>query len=696
MDLLSALILRPLSLVRDGVYAALRNVPAPWPAVALVLLAGLLLLPVLLRIGGSRRQAEKGRTHSDRKTFQLLVFACLYLAILVGLLIPSEILNASPGEFVDVQFYRNPDRYLLQTALTGFGMFFLWPLVYGLLLSGRARRILAAVMTVLAGVGMIDYGFFGRGYGVISSLLRYETAIASPLGTVLLNALCLLAAAAGIVVAVRKWPSVVRAVCIYGCIALTAMTAVNFVSMEQKAAELKTISSRETEETPSFRLSRSGKNVVVIMLDRAIGGFVPYILNERPELARQFAGFTWYPNTLSYGFHTNIASPALYGGYDYIPDGLEARKDKMLPEKQNEALKIMPWNFRKAGYEVTVCDAPYANYQWIPDLSIYADDPSIRTFHTIGRFNEYKEEILRWEDQIRNRNLLCYSLMRTAPTLLQPFLYDGGNYLDPDADVLGDHPLWGVSTDFLNSYMVMKNLSAMTEVTEEGTDTFLMLTNEMTHNVLELQEPEYVPARGVDNSAYDAEHPVRTSEDGRVLNLAEGDELLRIHYQSDMAAFLLLGRWMDDLREWGVWDNTRIILVSDHSCYLGLTGIDLSHGRTDLPAVPGSSPEQWTDTTSYNPLLMVKDFGASALRTDDTFMTNADTPLLAMKGLIPDPVNPFTDQPLTDAARMSGEQHLIESSWDIATNNGAFFSDPVRITFRGFDIFDPDAWSLEK
>ena len=35
------------------------------------------------------------------------------------------------------------------------------------------------------------------------------------------------------------------------------------------------------------------------------------------------------------------------------------------------------------------------------------------------------------------------------------------------------------------------------------------------------------------------------------------------HYQVNMAAFLKLGEWFDYLRENGVYDNTRIIIVSD-------------------------------------------------------------------------------------------------------------------------------------
>ena len=358
----------------------------------------------------------------------------------------------------------------------------------------------------------------------------------------------------------------------------------------------------------------------------------------------------------------------------------------------------MPLNFLRNGYEVTVCDAPYANYQWIPDMSIYGDEPDIRTWNTIGTFDEYKEDIQAWLDRVRQRNLFCYSLFRCAPVLFQQGLYDQGRYLQADAGAEQEDgvALYGVSADFMNSYTVMTHLQDMTEVTDRDTDTFLMLTNEMTHNVIELQEPDYIPSRSVDNTAYEAEHHVRTSLTGEKLDLAAASELLKIHYHADMSAFIQLGKWFDRLREEGVYDNTRIILVSDHGCYLGLTGVNLAEIQPDCPDPPAYEIAQWADTTCYNPLLMVKDFNAEGFTVDNEFMTNADTPSLAFAGTVPDAVNPYTGNPVTQEAKHNAEHRIVESAWDIMTNNGTFFSDPLWITFRGGDILDPDGWTVEK
>ena len=699
-NILGTLFIRPLTLFFDAGRALLARLslsPAACTAmmILIVCLAALPLVRSLVRRIRKPARLSAEQRKADRNNRILLFLSCLYMALMTGWFIPSSLIGSSPAEFVDAHYYQDPAQYLVSSSLLAAGTFLLWINLYGQLLSPKGRRRYALFMTVCVAVAAVDYTFFGKDYGFISSALQYETSISNQAWKIILNAGCALAAAGVVWLLRKKYSIVLRIVCLYGCAMLIVMSVINTVNLEEKAREVRDITDRITAEDASFRLDKKGKNVVVIMLDRAISAFVPYIMNEKPELQEQFDGFTYYPNTISYGYHTNIAAPAVFGGYEYTPDGLEQRAELSLKDKHNEALKIMPVNFMNAGYEVTVCDAPYANYQWIPDLSIYDEYPEIRTYNTSGMFDEYKVRMLENLNRNRNRNLFFYSLFRTAPLLLQPALYDDGRYLEPEAkaDRGEGSELIGVSPDFLNAYMVMKNLNTLTRVTEEGTDTFLMLTNEMTHDAIALQEPDYTPRNDVDNTAYEAEHGIRRTDDGRELNLNEAGELTSIHYQSDMAAFIQLGQWFDELKAQGVYDNTRIILVSDHGCYLGLTGVNLADRVTDSGILNRYQAEEWTDTTCYNPLLMVKDFGATGFRTDMTFMTNAETPGLAFEGTVSEPVNPFTGNAVTSEAANITEHHIMESDWHIVTNCGNMFSDPLRITFRGTDVFDPANWS---
>ena len=108
---------------------------------------------------------------------------------------------------------------------------------------------------------------------------------------------------------------------------------------------------------------------------------------EKPELKKLFDGFTFYPNTLSYGSKTNEGLPAIYGGYEYTPSKINQRPELSLVEKHNEALRMMPTIFGEEGYEVTICDPSYADYGWVPNLDIYDGMKNVNAYYLKGLFS---------------------------------------------------------------------------------------------------------------------------------------------------------------------------------------------------------------------------------------------------------------------------------------------------------------------
>ena len=284
-----------------------------------------------------------------------------------------------------------------------------------------------------------------------------------------------------------------------------------------------------------------------------------------------FDGFTWYPNTLSYGTRTNTGSPALFGGYEYTPEEINKRVNEALVDKQNEALKVMPVLFSRAGYKVTVCDPPYAGYTWIPNLSIFDEYNDIRAFNTgNGQFSDQSDTLIV-KQQIWERNIFCYSIMKTSPLLMQPFLYQNGSYHNPhrmDLVILKTQFMYnpsisiGIKDFFMNSYAAICALPDMTKITEEKTNTFLMIDNDTAHNAIMLKEPQYEPELYVNNMEYDKAHMNRFICNER--KLLTDTPYKMSHYHSNMASFLQLGKWFNYMREQGVYDNTRIIIVADH------------------------------------------------------------------------------------------------------------------------------------
>jgi len=155
-----------------------------------------------------------------------------------------------------------------------------------------------------------------------------------------------------------------------------------------------------------------------------------------------------------------------------------------------------------------------------------------------------------------------------------------------------------------------------------------------------------------------------------------------MHYHVNAAAYIELGEWFDYLRECGVYDNTRIIIVSDH-------GASLDQG-------PGTCEDSF-HASSYNPILMVKDFDAHGFTTSYDFMTNAEVAYLATEGLIEDPVNPFTGNPVR---RMSDSEAdrlcFFSTEHNVRTNNNNVFlpGDWYSLNDRD-DILNTDSWTYE-
>ena len=609
--------------------------------------------------------------------------ACALLTILTGLLIPSALISYSPAEFVELNALRSPLVYVFHSFLLAAGTFLIWSVIFYLLAEEKRRPVFALVFGFLALAAVVNYMFFGTGYGNISSRLVYDTDVHDTvtLSDKLLNAgvLCVLAGA--VYFLWRKKTVFLRAACTLMALVIGGMSLVNMISVAGKMPEIQRLAEQRQEAREKIiHLDKNGKNVVVLMLDRALGYFSPFIFEEKPELRDQFAGFTCYLNTISYGKGTHSGTPTLFGGYEYTPLKLLERKDASMVQKQNEALRLMPLIFSEKGFDVTVCDPPYANYSMIiPDLTIYDDHPEIHAYSTKGIWegsdSDDSAEGIADRNRVRERNLFCYGVFRSAPVLLHSKLYDGGNYNKTDK-VLHDF----VTTD---DYLMMKNLPEMTLVQAEGANTFLMKTCDLTHEPQFLQEPEYEPSEHIDNYQYDQEHPTRTTADGREIQLTTDKQ--KMHYQVNMAAMILIGRWLDFLREKGVYDNTRIILVADHGIALGY-------------------PETWSetaqeDTAAFWPLLMVKDFGSTGDFTfSEDFMTNADTPLLAFSELVDSPVNPATGVAVTDEIKKNDEQILcatnVTNDFDAAGNTFFKGLDEGFYALDGHDRADPANWRV--
>ena len=267
----------------------------------------------------------------------------------------------------------------------------------------------------------------------------------------------------------------------------------------------------------------------------------------------------------------------------------------------------------------------------------------------------------------RNRNLFMYSLFRCAPLCLQEFIYDGGDYLSVGKDAYNIY-------DLIENYKVLENFESMTQISDDYPGSLFLIDNETTHDVATI-------------SNYDPYTPYEF-EDGYTISDGENeiyiwDPLQAGTYECLVAALYQLGDYMDYLRANGVYDNTRIIIVSDHGYGVYLFEDLISE---DFQA-------EW-----YNCLLMVKDFDSTGFTTDYTFMTNADVPTLALEGIVDNPVNPGTGNPINsdlkyDDIYVGFSLTHDEKLWNPEYNLGSsFYYDD---DYKWFQLIDDDIFVQE-
>ena len=572
---------------------------------------------------------------------RLFLIAGVGLSLLMGLLIPTSVISSSATEFIDASHYVNPLHYAVHTFCVYVGFFLIWGALLYYLASHKVKRLISGLYVILFGLFIVNYMFFGKLHGILLSNLSFESGLKYGTQEHLINTLiCLLVI--GFLSYLSKQKA--RPTGYLVTIVTISILLLSAVQIHNTQDQLKIASdyiaqakanSELTQDEHHFdniiQLSRTGQNVVVIMLDKAINQYVPFVFKERPDIKEAFEGFTYYPNTTSFGYHTNKGSAPLFGGYDYTPEKIQQRSSDTMAQKQNEALTLIPALLSEEGFHSVVIDPPYTNFQPYVDPTIYDGIDNTACYAAQGYLlSDLDRAQLNNETSIKEWGFVFYSLFKTVPTVLQPVVYDSGDY---HTTTIHD----SMNTDFLRAYSVLDYLPEMTQVVDDGKCLFMFM-NETAHDPRELQLPDYVPALSVDNSRYLQEEYLEA--DGIVMHRHD-DETFKF-YHANMAAYIKLAEWLNYLRREGVYDNTRIIIVSDHGARLHqFEGQYLPGGEFDLEGLAG--------------LLLYKDFGDKQFIVDESFMTVADTPTLAIDGFINSPVNPYTGNPINMVPKSTGD-----------------------------------------
>ena len=639
-------------------------------AVLLMLLFPL-FIKLLKRVSEKLRSAFINRDMAIRQTGTVVISAFI-LFLLTGVVIPSSLVASSVEEFSFIDRYASPLPFIFNTAEQAFGVFVLWGLSIYFLLSGYKKYFMTAVVTILAVCGILNTFIFPGKYGVMTVDLKFSSRdiLIPSISSLLINVFVLFSAFVLTIFLLHcRKKQILQSCLIITLLALSVAGIYNISGIYRKFKQVNlqrdidwnsfaALTNDENIYTPIYEFSKTGKNVLIIMLDRAIPGFVPQILKEKPELHDQLSGFVFYPNTISFGAHTIYGAPPLFGGYEYAPAEINARKNETLNSKYNESLLVLPKIFLENEYKVTVTDLPMYEESI---QNVFAPFPQIKTANIMNKYT--KDWMDRHPDiqpvsirtfNLLNDRLIYFSFLKCAPLLFRHFIYNYGDWLS------AQHKNTNLTT--IESYSMLDILPEITSFSDTEYNTLTMMVNDLTHEPAFLQAPDYtIP------------HLAST-------NWGDGPFAFEDSYHTIIAALLLLGKWFDYLKENGVYDNTRIIIVSDH----GINDFSAFDGNIVLPT--GECLQ------FYTALLLFKDFGAEGnISIDNQFMVNADTPILAVKEIISNPVNPFTGKALQakkdNGVTITSSQNFYKPQhkygYDIGSGEWLHVRD---------SIFDPQNW----
>ncbi len=573
-----------LSLLLWAVYAALVLFCTASHAWLVFCITGLVLLFYQDWSFASRAQ-EKACSLNQKEILSLSVRALFLLAATLFIATPIRLFVADPGLFTSCTLA------LLTIAFAGI---IIAPYCLLRLVRSSLRAVLAVVVCAAGLAGFAYTWFLTRDYGPLDAFMFawtqdmyhdwYKIADAAVLVVVFLIAAFFFARHRALL---QKLVSA----CLFVTVLLGGWNVYGGLSAKKNAAAAP---AAEEVQYP-VHLSRTKPNVLVLMLDMFTGDHVSYLMKERPEVLSGFDGFTFYPDTISEADVTIMSVPSIIAGDKVAPRNLAKDTGKTLEETICSETDSFFAELKEKGLEARIAASD--------DIDFLARKPYVsRTLYR--RFMTEEDSAAREQGgEYTGLFVVSYGLFQGMPWSWRQHVYNEGRWLMPlfsasHADLVG-------IMHSRRHYAVLNGLKDLTK-TDDGAGSYTFLTNELSHIPWYISKDTLKPV---------SEDPC--PETTFILDMRNGR--IPEHYYAEAAAMQLLSKYFEWMKKEHVYDNTLILVVSDHcegdsqpiAAVFGKPDPAIAQGGT-YPGRPGS-------------LFMVKPFNArGGIQTDMTPMKSSD------------------------------------------------------------------------
>uniref|UniRef100_UPI0032166D0D membrane protein insertase YidC n=1 Tax=uncultured Draconibacterium sp. TaxID=1573823 RepID=UPI0032166D0D len=349
--------------------------------------------------------------------------------------------------------------------------------------------------------------------------------------------------------------------------------------------------------------SKTNENVLFILADGIQGRFIEQMMQENSDLRESYSGFTWYPNTVSVSNYTHTSVPVIMSGTRFYADSLNTDNLHDIRHKITDAADSFINKVHANGYSMSSTHMHYsrADYSvienFIPEWSDEIDNLALKHIYKLKTFEVWYNRL--WENAL----LFC------SPLFMKGSVYNDSKWIIHSDEVAQN----------VDKYNYLKLLVDLSDASSKEPN-FIYLHNHSGHN------PWYILN---DDGTFEADvHPY--------------DNNLWV-----MQEYAKLFNWM---RKENVYDNSKIIVVSDH-------GISWGHYDGEIPL---PTPKNWDkdvaktldlDLKKYwrlNALLMVKEFDhTAAFSTDMMLMSNADASYIAFNNSYIQSLKAFNERTVT-------------------------------------------------
>ena len=344
-----------------------------------------------------------------------------------------------------------------------------------------------------------------------------------------------------------------------------------------------------------INFSKTKKNIILLMPDMFQGLAMETIIEDNPNIVNEYTGFKWYRNTLSVSRVTNSTMPALIGGFDFVPNVLDKDTVHTIRQKMTTAMKSLIDKAHNNGFAVTMNKFPYTNIEEIGyDILLPRWNKEWDSYNYELGINSVKSD--------NSELIIETALLYCVPLVLKSLVYNEGSWLKSYFVKQEMHE----NSWMANSYNFLRLLPHIS-TTQNDQANLILLYSFNTH----------FPWNYVDNTG-----ELHTNVSPLTTN------------RWTIETFAHWVKWM---KKNGVYDNTKIIIVSDHGVpwhrYDGEIEVNFPFINTNEEKV---SQEH---LLSLNPLLLVKDFNEKGdMLIDNRFMSNAD-----VNSIMFDEINPTND-----------------------------------------------------